>query len=433
MASRKPRTAEEDAILAKAAKYLPGASTGNVYYKAEEALIIKEARGSKVFDYSGNEYIDYLLGSGPMLIGHAHPEVVAAVSEVISLGSTYFSTNSAAVDLAEEIVGAVPCADMVRFVSSGSEATYFALKVARAYRKRDKIVKFEGGYHGTNDYALMSVTPTSLKDFPQATADSAGIPKVLEGEVLVCPYNDLETTTAIIEKHHDEIGGVIVEPCQRIIPPRPGFLEGLREITSHYQIPLIFDEVVTGFRWSYGGAQEYYGVTPDLATFGKAVGGGYPLAAIAGREEIMRVFDPASKEEGSFVPGVGTLSGNPIAATAGLATLRVLKREGSIDKIWATGNRLKSEFTRLLKEKEIPGVVVGEAPCFDVYFGVEEVNDYRDSLKANDEMMGRFNHHMLESGVLKGGQKFYISMAHSAEDVDKTIEAMDYALDQAKD
>jgi len=156
------------------------------------------------------------------------------------------------------------------------------------------------------------------------------------------------------------------------------------------------------------------------------------LSAVAGREEIMRVFDPASKEEGSFVPGIGTLSGNPIAATAGLATLRVLKREGSIEKIWATGNRLKSEFTRLLKEKEIPGAVVGEDPCFDVFFGVEEVNDYRDSLKADKEMMGRFNHHMLESGVLKGGQKYYISMAHSVEDVDKTIEAMDYALDQAK-
>ena len=156
------------------------------------------------------------------------------------------------------------------------------------------------------------------------------------------------------------------------------------------------------------------------------------MAAIAGREEIMRVFDPASIEEGTFVMGVGTLSGNPIAATAGLATLKVLKREGSIEKIWATGNRLKSEFTRLLKEKEIPGVVVGEAPCFDVYFGVEEVNDYRDSLKANNEMMDRFNHHMLESGVLKGGQKYYISLAHSAEDVDKTIEAMDYALDQAR-
>ena len=248
MASRKPRTAEEDAILAKAAKYLPGASTGNVYYKAEEALIIKEARGSKVFDYSGNEYIDYLLGSGPMLIGHAHPGVGAGESEGIIRGGTCFSTNSAAVDVAEEIVSAVPCADMVRFVSSGSEATYFALKVARAYRKRDKIVKFEGGYHGTNDYALMSVTPTSLKDFPQATADSAGIPKVLEGEVLVCPYNDLETTTAIIEKHHDEIGGVIVEPFQPIIPPRPGFLEGLRERTSQYQIPLLFDAVGMGPR-----------------------------------------------------------------------------------------------------------------------------------------------------------------------------------------
>ncbi|MFQ5874471.1 MAG: aspartate aminotransferase family protein, partial [Dehalococcoidia bacterium] len=321
MNARKGKGTEENVLLEKAAKYLPGASTGNMYYEPEDALVIKEGRGSKVYDFSGNEYIDYLLGSGPMLIGHAHPSVVAAVQEALSRGSTYFSTNGAAIELAEEIVKAVPCADKIRFVSSGSEATFYAMKAARAYRKRDKIVKFEGAYHGTNDYAMMSVFTTEPRDYPVATPDSAGIPRVLEGEVLICPYNDIETTSAILERHHDEIGGVIVEPAQRILCPKPGFLEGLREITSHYQIPLIFDEVVSGFRWSYGGGQEYYGVTPDLTSLGKAVGGGYPLAAVCGREEVMRVFDPAVKEEGSFVPGVGTLSGNPIASTAGLATL----------------------------------------------------------------------------------------------------------------
>ena len=261
------------------------------------------------------------------------------------------------------------------------------MKAARAFRGRDKILKFEGGYHGTNDYALMSVTPTELREFPRPSRNSAGIPAVLENEVLICPFNDLETTQAIIEKHHDELGAVITECCQRIIPPKPGFLQGLREITSHYQIPLIFDEVVTGFRWSYGGAQEYYGVTPDMATFGKAVGGGYPLSAVAGREEIMRVFNPVSKEEGTFVPGVGTLSGNPIAATAGLATLKILKGQGGVDRIWETGNKLMAELDRMLKEKEIQGTVVGEAPCFDVYFGVDEVTNYRDTLKADNAMM----------------------------------------------
>ena len=430
--SRQKRTAEEEAILAKAAKYLPGGSTGNIFFKPDDAMIIKEALGSKVWDYSGNEYIDFLLGSGPMLVGHSHPDVVAAVMEVIGKGSTYFSTNGAAVELAEEMVNAVPCAEQVRFLSSGSEATYFAMKAARAFRGRDKILKFEGGYHGTNDYALMSVTPTELREFPRPSRNSAGIPAVLENEVLVCPFNDLETTQAVIEKHHDELGAVITECCQRIIPPKPGFLQGLREITSHYQIPLIFDEVVTGFRWSYGGAQEYYGVTPDMATFGKAVGGGYPLSAVAGREEIMRVFDPVSKEEGTFVPGVGTLSGNPIAATAGLATLKILKGQGGVDRIWETGDKLMAELDRMLKEKEIQGTVVGEAPCFDVYFGVDEVTNYRDTLKADNAMMSRFNHAMLESGVLKGDSKYYIASAHTDEDVAKTIEAMDYSLDQAR-
>lgn len=432
MASRKPRVAEEEELLAKAAKYLPGASTGNVHQNPEDAFLIKEAKGSKIYDYSGNEYIDYLIGSGPMLIGHAHPSVVAAVREAVTKGSTYFTTNGAAVELAEEIVNAVPCAEKLMFLSSGSEATFAAMKAARAFRRRDKIVKFEGAFHGTNDYAMMTVTTTATKEYPQATRDSAGIPEVLEGEVLICPYNDIETTSAIIEDYHDEIGGVIVEPAQRILQPKPGFLEGLREITSHYQIPLIFDEVVSGFRWSYGGAQQYYGVTPDLTTLGKAAAGGYPLSAVVGREEIMRVFDPIVKEEGSFVPAIGTLSGNPIAATAGLATLKELKKPGTYDRLFATGNRIKSEFSRLLNELEIPGVVTGEAPCFDVYFGLEEVSDYRSTLDADGQMLERFNRAMLENGVLKGGQKFYISTAHSTEDVDKTIEAIADSLEKAK-
>jgi glutamate-1-semialdehyde 2,1-aminomutase len=431
--SRRPKSSEEINLLEKAAKYFPGASTGNLYFNEEDSLIIKEGKGTRVYDYSGNEYIDYLLGSGPMILGHSHPAVLAAVEEALSRGSTYFTTNGAAVELAEEIVDAVPCAEKIRFFSSGSEATFNAMRVARAYRKRDKIVKFEGGYHGISDYAEMSSSPLHLKDFPIPTPDSAGIPKVLEGEMLICPYNDIETTSAIIERHQDEIGGVIVEPHQRIIPPKPGFLEGLREVTSHYHIPLIFDEIVTGFRWSYGGAQEYYGVTPDLTALGKAIGGGYAISAIVGKEEMMRVYDPIVKEEGSFVPGVGTLNGNPIATTAGLATLKELKKPGTYDRIFATGDRIKSELSRLLKEMEIPGVVSGDSPNFDVYFGLEEAPvDHRSTLGHDRKMLERFNHHMLDSGVLKGDQKFYISAVHSKDDVDRTLEAMAYAMERAK-
>ena len=181
--------------------------------------------------------------------------------------------------LAEEIVQAVPCAEKVRFCSTGTEATLYAMRTARAFRGKDKILKFEGGFHGMNDYALMSMSPKKLLEFPQPEPDSAGIPESIASEVLIAPYNNIEITTAIIEGHHNEIGGVIVEPFQRLIPPKAGFLEGLREVTTHYEIPLIFDEVVTGFRFAYGGAQEYYGVIPDICTLGKAVAGGFPLTA----------------------------------------------------------------------------------------------------------------------------------------------------------
>ena len=271
MATRKV-SAEEQALIERAHRFLPGGSLGNLSMD----VVIREGRGSRIWDVSGNEYVDYLLGSGPMLVGHTHPQVVAAVQEQVERGSTFFAGNESAIMLAEEIVKAVPCAESVRFSSSGTEATLYAMRTARAFRGRDKILKFEGGFHGMNDYALMSMGPVDPPDYPQAVPDSAGIPASVSREMLIAPFNDIETTAAIIERHHDELAGVIVEPFQRLLPPRQGFLEGLRELTKEYEIPLIFDEVVTGFRFSYGGAQEYYGVTPDMCTLGKAVAGGYP-------------------------------------------------------------------------------------------------------------------------------------------------------------
>ena len=248
----------------------------------------------------------------------------------LSSGTTFFATNEKSVELAEEIVKAVPCAEKVRFLSTGSEATLYAMRLARAFTGKDKILKFEGGYHGMNDYALMSMSPSKLMDYPQAEPDTAGIPKSLQAEMLIAPFNDIETTTAIIDRYKDELAGVIVEPFQRLLPPKEGFLEGLREITSHYEIPLIFDEVVTGFRFSYGGAQNYYGVVPDICTLGKEIAGGFPLTAVAGRDEIMNHFDSEKVSKDGFMPQIGTLSGNPIACAAGLATLDILKQDGCL-------------------------------------------------------------------------------------------------------
>ena len=422
-------TSEEQELIEKAHRYLPAGSLGNV----ATDILIREGRGGRVWDASGNEFVDYLLGSGPMLVGHAHPEVVAAVEAQNRRGSTFFATNEYAVRLAEEIVAAVPCAEKVRFSSSGTEATLYAMRTVRAYRKRDKVLKFEGGFHGMNDYALMSVFPAEPPEYPHPSADSAGIPQSVKGEMLIAPFNDIETTTAIIERHHDDLAGVIVEPFQRVIPPAAGFLEGLREVTKLYEIPLIFDEIVTGFRFAYGGAQEYYGVTPDLCTLGKTVAGGFPLTAVAGSSELMDQFDRSSADGDSFMPQIGTLSGNPIAAAAGLATLEVLRREGAYERLFATGQKLRLALERILNEAEIPARVVGIDPLFDVLFTDSDVTDYRSTLLADKQKLGRFTSLLLEHGVFRGETKFYVSTAHTQDDVDRTIEAFAASVEELQD
>ncbi len=416
------RTDEEKQLVEKAFRFLPGGSTGNVMMKQEEAFIIARGKGSRVWDVSGNEYIDYMLGSGPEFLGHANPEIVAAVRDALEKGFTFFHTNEACVKLAEKIVHAVPCAEQVRFTSSGTEADLVAMRIARAFRKREKILKFEGGYHGTSDYGWVSITHRETPEFPDAAIpESAGIPKAALDLVLVAPYNDLETTTAIIDKHHDELAAVIVEPVQRIIPPVPGFLEGLREVTAHYGVPLIFDEVVTGFRMAYGGAQEYYNIVPDMATYGKVLGGGMPLAAVAGSEEIMSVCNSFKKEKRDTVSMIGTLSGNPLAATAGLAALDIVGRPGFYEKVNGTGQRLMDALGDAFAQVGIPAVVSGVETCFDVYFTDQPVNTYRDGLKADADMLEKYKKAMLRHGILKGGQKFYIGACHTDEDVLETI------------
>ena len=342
----KTRSARETDLLERAKQRLPGGVLGTSRYADAAAFVVKHGKGSKIYDVSGREYIDYVLASGPLILGHAHPAVVAAVREQIEGGSTYFMVNEPIIELAEEICRAVPCAEQVRFTSTGSEATFFALRVARTYRKRDKILKFEGGYHGANDYAMMSSSPRSPKAFPAAVPDSSGIPQSLEAEVLIAPYNDLGTVEGIIAAHADELAAVIVEPFQRLVPPQPGFLKGLREITRRHGVLLVFDEVVTGFRLAYGGAQEYYGVVPDLAAVGKIVGGGFPLAAVCGSEELMRPFDPQYDGKGDFISQSGTLNGNPIAAVAGLATLAELRKPGAYETLHGTGKRLMAGLDR---------------------------------------------------------------------------------------
>jgi glutamate-1-semialdehyde 2,1-aminomutase len=415
---------EEAALLELAQRVLPGGSFGNL----AGDIVVREGRGGRVWDVSGNEYVDFLLGSGPMFIGHCHPDVMAAVQAQVPHGTTFFANNEHGIQLAAAIVDAVACAEKVRFVSSGTEADAYAMRVARAFRGRDKILKFEGGYHGMSDYSLMSLAPKRPGNFPQAVPDSPGIPRSVRDEMIIAPFNDAAMAVSLIHEHHDELGGVIVEPFQRLLPPQPGFLQALRDATAEHGIPLIFDEVVTGFRFAYGGAQAFYGVMPDLCTLGKIIGGGFPLAAIVGREDIMAQFDRGKVGDDRYLTQIGTLSGNPVAAAAGLATLEVLRRPGAYEKVFATGRELMAGMSAALRKSGLPAQVIGVPPLFDIVYTADEVTDYRGWLRADPAMQRRFNRRLREAGIMKGESKFYVSLAHDAADIGHALDAVNAAV-----
>src|SRR5919204_5025291 len=295
-------------LLERAGAYLAGGGLGLFVLPDDVNLVIAEGRGSHVTGVDGRDFVDYHLGSGPALLGHAHPEVVAAVQAQLPRGSTYYFLNEPVIRLAERLVAACPCADQVHFTGSGTDATFFALRIARAATGRSKVLKFEGGWHGMNDYALWGTVPSRPSAYPNAEPDSIGIPAALRGQVLVAPFNDGEQAARIIAEHAADLAAVIVEPLQRVLQPVPGFLSSLRQLTEDHGIALIFDEVVTGFRIAWGGAQEAYGVVPDLATYGKAMSGGFPMACIGGRAGFMRHLY-APRVGGSHQGGAGGTPG----------------------------------------------------------------------------------------------------------------------------
>jgi glutamate-1-semialdehyde 2,1-aminomutase len=418
------RNAQELELVTLARRVLPGGSFGNL----SSDIVIAEGRAGRVWDVSGNEYVDFLLGSGPMFIGHSHPDVVAAVQAQIPRGVTFFANSEPGIRLAAAIVDAVPCAEKVRFTSTGTEADVYAMRVARAFRGRDKVMKFEGGFHGMSEYSLQSLAPKRPGNFPQAVPDGPGIPRSVSGDMLIAPFNNADLAASLIREHRDELAAVIVEPFQRLLKPRPGFLEALREVTAQYGIPLIFDEIVTGFRFAYGGAQEYYGVIPDICTLGKIVAGGFPLAVVCGRADIMRHFDRGEVGD-NVLPQIGTLSGNPVASVAGLMTLEVLREAGTYDRVFATGRRLMQGLAEMIRERGLPAQVIGEPVLFDIIFAEGEVFDYRSGLQQDADALRRFNLALRKQGVLKGDSKFYVSTVHDTDDVKHTLDAFAAALD----
>jgi len=408
----------------RASAVLPAGGLGNF----DPGIFIREGKGSRVWDEDGKEYVDYLIGSGPMLIGHGHPEVLDAVQSQLGKGMTFFANNTAGVELAEAICDAVPCAEQVRYVTSGGEADMYAMRLARAYTGRNKILKFEGGYHGMCAEAQMSLAPTTLANFPQAVPDSAGIPASIRDDMVIAPFNDLITLTALLDEYGHDIAAIIVEPLQRVIPAQPGFLQALRDECTKRDIVLIFDEIVTGFRLAYGGAQERYGVTPDLCALGKIIGGGFPLAAIAGKADIMAHFDINKVGKEAYLMQLGTLSGNPVASVAGLKTMEILRRDGSYDKIRQIGQTLMDMISSRLSSAGHAHKIVGDQTLFDVVFTDQPVVDYRSSKTADAAKNTTFNKTLREHGVFKSPGKLYPCLAITEDDLALTALALDKAV-----
>lgn len=405
--------------IARAQTVLPAGGFGNF----DPGIMIARGEGSHVWDEDGNEYIDYLIGSGPMLLGHGHPEVMEAVLEQLPKGMTFFANNAKGVQLAEAIADAVPCCEQVRFVASGGEADMYAIRLARAYTGRNKILKFEGGYHGMSAEAQMSLAPTARVNFPQAVPDSAGIPQGVADQMLIAPYNDLVAVEALLNEHKD-VAAIIAEPLQRIIPAEPGYLQGLRDLCDKHSVLLIFDEIVTGFRLAYGGAQERYGVTPDICTLGKIIGGGFPLAALGASTEIMQHFDKAIVGADKWLMQLGTLSGNPIAAAAGLKTMEVLRRKGSYDKLRAIGKALQDMQSDALTKAGVPHQICGDETLFDIFFTKAVCRDYRSAKHDDPARNAAYNGSLRKNGIFKSPGKLYPSLAVTEADLEHTKNAV---------
>lgn len=400
----------------RARAVLPAGGFGNF----DPTIVIREGRGAHVWDEDGVDYIDYLIGSGPMLLGHGHPEVLEAVFTQLPKGMTFFASNAAGIELAEAIHEAVPCAEQVRYVASGGEADMYAMRLARAFTGRDKIVKFEGGYHGMSAEAQMSLAPTRLVNFPEAVPDSAGIPESVRAEMLIAPFNDIEYLRSLLAEHANDVAAIIVEPLQRIVPPEPGFLQALRTEADKYGIVLIFDEIVTGFRLAYGGAQEVHGVIPDLCTLGKITGGGFPLAAIAGPRDMMAHFDKEAVGPDKWLMQLGTLSGNPVAAAAGLKTMEILRRPGQYQRLRTIGERLMTAASAALEAEGIAHRIVGDPSLFEVVFTDQPVRTYRDVLAADANRQATWNQALRAEGLFKSPGKTYPCLALTDADIEHT-------------
>ncbi len=384
-------------------------------------IFIERAEGSKIYDADGNEYIDYVNSWGPMVLGHAHPRVVEALTFGLKRGTSYGAPTKLEIDLARTIVEAMPSIELVRMVNSGTEATMSAIRVARGCTGRDKVIKFEGCYHGHGDFLLVKAG-SGATTFGQP--DSSGVPADFTRNTLSVPYNDIEAVERIFGEHGKEIACVIVEPVagnMGVVPPREGFLEGLRALCDRYGAILIFDEVITGFRVAYGGAQELYGVRADLTCLGKIIGGGLPVGAYGGKREIMECVAPLGP-----VYQAGTLSGNPLAMVAGLETLKILKEPGVYEELEKKSQLLCHGFKERALVLGVPMYHTRVGSMFTNFFTDQEVTDYASAKTSDTAKFAKFFAGMLEHGINIAPSQFeagFVSLAHTEDDIQKTLEA----------
>jgi glutamate-1-semialdehyde 2,1-aminomutase len=411
-------------LFEEAQRYLPGGVNSPVRaFKAVGGtpLFINRGKGSRLYDEDGNEFIDYVASWGPLILGYARPRVVRAIKKAVENGSSFGAPTELETTLAKLICEAMPSIEMVRFVNSGTEAAMSAIRLARAFTGRNKVVKFAGCYHGHSD-GLLAKAGSGMATL--GIPSSPGVPAAVTVDTLVAPYNNLEVVGGLFKQFASEIAAVIVEPVagnMGVVLPKPGFLQGLRSLTSRHGALLIFDEVITGFRVAYGGAQQLYKITPDLTCLGKIIGGGLPVGAYGGRRDIMQMVAPSGE-----VYQAGTLSGNPLAMTAGIETLTILKEPGAYEELEKKSSMLQKGIVEAAKKVGVNTQLSRLGSMFTIFFAKEPVIDFETAVRADTKLYARFFHQMLSQGIYFPSSQFeaaFVSTAHTHKDIQITIDA----------
>ncbi|WP_408009833.1 aspartate aminotransferase family protein [Pseudalkalibacillus sp. A8] len=447
LAQIRSNTKQSAESFERAKNVIPGGVTANIKDISPHPIFMEKGKGSKLYDVDGNEYIDYLLCYGSLILGHGHPKVIeAATKQMKDAGTTIFGTpHRLETTMAEKLISLYPGIEMVRYTNSGLEATLLAIRLAMAFTGKSKLAKFEGHYHGGYDQVLLSVNPDEQRagqtDQPNAVPESRGIPDYYIENTIILPFNDLAATEKILRARAHEISSIIMEPVQGgFIPADRQFMSGIRQVTEELGILLIFDEVKTGFRLSLGGAQQLYGIKPDLTALGKVLGGGFPVGAIGGKKKIMEISAPdggrdiltagaenADKQDALFHSG--TYNGHPTVLASGLATIEVLEQDGTMEKLIADTMQFRKELEKLYRRYDYPMQTIGEGSIFNIILAEGNIKNYRDMNKADTHFRKELDYELIEQGIYtKPLNRYSMSVTHTEEDIEHTIHAHEKAI-----